>query len=107
MPVDDHWSENRRTDAERRKILERRRQERIAAADAAAEAAAAAGVTITTPTQAARGRDRRDTERRQAQVCFVCHNSFEPQSNGQIICPECQMDGVRGGPRSGRKGARF
>ena len=104
MPAGDDWSgDNRRTDEERRKILERRRQERIAAADAAADAAAKAGL----PADTAKGASRRKAERRRTQYCFVCRNPFEPKSSGQVVCSDCQMDGVRGGPGSGRKTSRF
>lgn len=104
MPVGEDWSgDNRRTDQERRKILERRRQERIAAADAAADAAAKAGL----PADTAKGASRRKVERRRTQICFVCRNPFEPKSSGQVICSDCQLDGVRGSAGSGRKISRF
>ncbi len=98
MPPADDWSRDRRgTEEERRKILERRRQARLDAADAAAHAA--------NPAHAAKGKDRRSGDRRKSQICFVCRNEFVPKANGQVICAECQLDGVRGS--AGRTKSRF
>jgi hypothetical protein len=30
-----------------------------------------------------------------------------PQSNGQLVCAKCQIDGVRGGGRHGWRSPRF
>ena len=98
MPPADDWSKDRRgTEEERRRILERRRQARRDAADAAADAA--------NPAPAAKGKDRRTGDRRKSQICFVCRSEFVPKANGQVICAECQLDGVRGS--AGRTKSRF
>ena len=77
------WLEDRRRE-ERRQILERRRQER---------AEVKAG--------------RRTADRRHEQICFVCRSPFEPKSSGEVVCPQCQIDGVRGGTGAYRKKPRF
>ena len=77
------WLEDRRRE-ERRQILVRRRQER---------AETKAG--------------RRKAERRHEQICFVCRSPFEPKSSGEVVCPQCQIEGVRGGTLGNRKKPPF
>jgi hypothetical protein len=70
------WTGEERRREERRKILERRRAERLAA------------------------KTRRMAERRMSQVCYLCHTEFTPKSkDASPICPTCETDALRGGPR--------
>jgi hypothetical protein len=98
MPSNDDWSGE-----ERRKILERRREARQEERDRQAEAAAAAGE----PLPERRAKRGKKTERRIAQICFVCHEEFAPTSSGQTVCDRCTLDGVRGGGRNGWRAPRF
>jgi len=83
-PITFEW-----TDEARRKVLDRRRKEREAAR------------------LAPDGDEQRTkkSDRRQQQICFVCHSPFEPSSHGQTICPSCRLDGIRGG--TGWPGKKF
>jgi hypothetical protein len=93
MPPSDDWSgDDRRQD--RRRILERRREARKDDLDRMIEKA---GVTRDAKSPGARGSDRRETDRRKSQFCFVCRGAFVPEANGQTICANCTLDGVRGG----------
>ena len=70
------WNGDERRREDRRQILERRREARAIA------------------------KTRRKTERRLAQICYICHVSFTPKAAGaELVCPSCQDDGIRGGPR--------
>ena len=70
------WSGEERRRAERRAILERRRQARKEA------------------------KDRRAKERRLEQICYLCHGVFVPKVKGApLICETCEADSLRGGPR--------
>lgn len=107
MPPTDDWSGDERREA-RRRILERRREARkddldrmIEKKGVARDAGQASGQVRT------RGPDRRTADRRESQICFVCHGEFVPTASGQTICEQCTLDGVRGGGRSGFRSPRF
>jgi len=68
------------TGEERRKILERRQNER-------------ARVALGLP-------EERRVERRKHQICYVCHEEFTPRASGQVVCSQCADDGLRGGRRN-------
>jgi hypothetical protein len=55
----------------------------------------------------AEGSERRKSDRRRAQICFICRDEFVATGVAQTICPSCQMEGVRGGGRSSWRAPRF
>jgi hypothetical protein len=100
-PPEDWSGEDRR--AQRRRILERRREERQDERDRKADEAVRSGEQLAPGEMRKRGPDRRknNTERRISQICFVCHGEFIPKVSGQTVCEPCTLDGVRGGGRNG------
>lgn len=57
--------------------------------------------------QDAQASDRRKTDRRRSQICFICREEFGATGAAQTICPTCQVEGVRGGGRSSWRAPRF
>ena len=107
MPPSDDWSGDDRRQA-RRRILERRREARKDDLARMIEKTGVGRGAVPGPAQLrTRGPDRRTTERRESQICFVCHEEFVPTGNGQTICERCTLDGVRGGGRNGWRSPRF